>query len=52
MASSPPTAIPSYRKILLEEIEKSRDILTFDPSDFELKPFFWYGLLFDYRAGL
>jgi hypothetical protein len=43
-SNSPPISIPSYRKVLLDKIEKSREILTFDFSDFELKPFFWYGL--------
>jgi hypothetical protein len=41
-SNSSPTAIPSYRKVLLDQIEKSRVILSFDPLDFELKPFFWY----------
>jgi hypothetical protein len=37
-----PTAIPYYRKVLLDEIETSRVILSFDPLEFELKAFFWY----------
>ena len=44
-SNSPPTAIPSYRKVLLDQIKNSREILSFDPSDFELKPFLWYVLL-------
>jgi hypothetical protein len=44
-SNSSPITIPSYRKVLLDEIEKSREILTFNFSEFELKPFFWYGLL-------
>ena len=43
-SESSPTAIPSYRQVLLDEIDKSREILTFDPFEFELKPFFWYVL--------
>ena len=43
-SNSSPTAIPLYWKVLLDQIEKSQEILTFDPSDFELKPFFWYVL--------
>ena len=37
--------IPSYRKVLLDEIENSREILSFDRFDFKLKPFFWYVFL-------
>jgi hypothetical protein len=53
-SNSSPISIPSYRKVLLDEIEKSREILTFDFSEFELKPFFWYGFqcCIDYRAGV
>jgi hypothetical protein len=36
------TPIPSYRQLLLSEIEKSSIILSFDPVAFELKPFHWY----------
>lgn len=43
-SNSSPISIPSYRNVLLDEIKKSREILTFDFSDFELKPFFWYVL--------
>jgi hypothetical protein len=45
-SNSSPTAIPSYRKVLLDQIENSREILSFDPLDFKLKPFFWYVLLY------
>ena len=53
-SSSSPISIPSYREVLLDEIEKSHEILTFDFSEFELKPFFWYALqrCIDYRPGL
>jgi len=44
-SNSPLTAIPSYRKVLLDQIKNSREILSFDPSNFELKPFLWYVLL-------
>jgi hypothetical protein len=37
--------IPSYREILLFQIQKSSIILSFDPLDFELKPFHWYGAI-------
>ena len=45
-SESSPTVIPSYRQVLLDEIDKSWEILTFDPLEFELKPFFWYVLLY------
>ena len=51
-SNSSPIAIPSYRKVLLDQIEKSREILTFDPSNFELKPFFWYDCCIDHHACL
>jgi hypothetical protein len=53
-SNSSPISIPSYRKVLLDEIEKSWEILTFDFSEFELKPFFWYALqcCIGYRTGL
>ena len=53
-SNSSPISIPSYRKVLLSEINKSWEILTFDFSEFELKPFFWYVLqcCIVYRAGL
>ena len=49
-----PISIPSYRKVLLSEINKSQEILTFNFSEFELKPFFWYVLqcCIVYRADL
>jgi hypothetical protein len=34
--------IPSYRQILLLQIQRSSIILSFDPLTFELKPFHWY----------
>ena len=53
-SNSSSISIPSYRKVLLSEINKSREILTFNFSEFELKPFFWYILqcCIVYRAGL
>ena len=54
LSNTLPISIPSYRKVLLSEINKSWEILTFDFSEFELKPFFWYILqcCIVYRAGL
>ena len=51
-SNSSPIAIPLYRKVLLDQIEKSREILTFDPSNFKLKPFFWYVCYIDHQARL
>ena len=53
-SNSLPISIPSYQKVLLSEINKSREILTFNFSEFELKPFFWYVLqcCIVYHAGL
>jgi hypothetical protein len=51
-SNSSPIAIPSYRKVLLDQMKNSRIIWSFDPSDFELKPFHWYVCRIDYRAGL
>jgi hypothetical protein len=45
-SNSSPTAIPSYRKVLLDQIENSQEILSFDPTDFTLKQFLWYVLLY------
>lgn len=52
MPSNSSPAIPSYRKVLLHQMKNSREILTFDASDFELKPFFWYVCCIDHRASL
>jgi hypothetical protein len=43
-SNSSPITIPSYRKVLLDQMNNSRVIWTFDPSDFELKAFYWYVL--------
>jgi hypothetical protein len=32
----------TYRQLLLSQIQESRLILSFDPSNFELVPFYWY----------
>ena len=52
-SNSSPITIPSYRKILLEKMKNSRMIWSFNPLDFELKPFHWYVFCcIDYRARL
>ena len=53
-SNSSPISIPSYQKVLLSEINKSWEILTFNFSEFEQKPIFWYVLqcCIVYRAGL
>ena len=46
LSNSSPTAIPSYQKVLLDQIKNSWENLSFDPLDFKLKPFLWYVLLY------